>query len=91
MPTSNYVRSTNYSAQKYRTEKTDHGNGSVSYNHRVPDGVVVGFVTLEIDIDEIMDRLAKKALLSKSGRATAMSGLVKVTVNRKSRREVKSE
>lgn len=44
----------------------------------VPDGVVVGDLYITVDWDSIAYNLGRKALLSKSKRATGLKGMVKV-------------
>lgn len=86
--TSEYDRHERIVVPRYRTEKTEtpspYGGVDVRYNHRVPNGETEATIALHIDIDGIIEELGTKAVKSKSGRATAMRGLVVVKVDRRS-------
>jgi len=51
---------------------------------RVPDGHLSGTVTLEIDVEQLLQVLGRKALRSKGKRAQMASGLIRATVKRSS-------
>lgn len=63
---------------RYRTERTDNGNGSVSFNHMVPDGTRSGTVEVRIDVDRLFQVLGSRALKSRGGKCRVLSGIVEV-------------
>lgn len=65
--------------QRYKTVRTEHKNGSVSFNYRVPNGTTTAVVTIQIDAEAILAALGPKAIRAKGKKASAQHGKIKVT------------
>lgn len=70
----------NYTAPKFKTVKTEHANGSVSWNHRVPDGWHVGTATLTVDLGALLRDLGPRAIASKRGVSKYRAGAIVVKI-----------